>query len=409
MKKLIVLLIIVGGIWFWWHHNQTEEVQRRETEPTSETVAVLATEGQTESEIEEVRVIIRSTDVIDAFFYNQLDEEARLIYRIIRDGIAEGLEEIVLETDDIDKIHHIYRLVLFDHPEFFWVTGAALTTVTSWPDGRAYATFKPEYGHVGEVKMAMQAEIESAVDAFLVTVDPNLSDYEIVRMVYEYLIRNTTYNLDAPDHQNIYSVFVNRESVCAGISRAAQLLLNRLGIFATYVVGEAYVPGTSEYPIAHAWNLVRVNGKYYYLDVTWGMPTFEAESTLAGRIDVIYDYLLLTGVMLYRTHTLAEGIIMPEVTSLTHTFFYLNNMFYDSHDRDAVLEAMNTSILNQENSVSFQFATSELFEEMRVVILEELAPIAAQNLMAWHGLTSTHYYFRERENLNKITLYWLYE
>ena len=413
MKKFIVLLLIIVGIWFLWQHDQTPEIQRKEadlsitmkipdeTEVIDERVEIeVATEAQEE---------IVDQDAPEAFFYNQLEVEMREIYRLIRDGVAMASDEIIIDTDDIDLIHDIYRLVLFDHPEFFWVTGAAKTTITTWSDGRTYATFRPDYAHVGAEKIAMQAEIEAVVDHFLATLDPTLSDYELVRVVYEYLIRNTVYDLDAPDHQNIYSVFVNRASVCAGISRAAQLLLNRLGIFATYVVGDAYVPGSSLAPIAHAWNLVRINGEYYYLDVTWGMPTFGEDSGLAGRIDVIYDYLLLTGEMIYRTHTLAEGIIMPEVNSLTHTFFYLNNMFYDSNNRDLLLEAMNTSISNGEDRTAFQFATSQLFEEMREVILEELAPIAAQNLMEWHGLSSTQYFFRERENLNKITIYWIYE
>jgi len=412
MKKLILLLVIAGGIWFWWNNNQevgtpTEEPTQNYTIHHHETATKETTEPITQT-VE----LTRSTDIIDAFFYNQLDEEARIIYRAIRDGVADGLEEVILETDNIDLIHSTYRFVLFDHPEFFWATGAASTIVTSWTDGRTYATFKPVYAHQGADKTRMQEEIEIAIDAFLATVDPHLSEYEKVRLVYEYLILNTSYNLDAPDHQNIYSVFVNRESVCAGISRAAQLLLTRLGIFATYITGDAYVPGTSEAPVAHAWNLVRVNGKYYYLDVTWGIPFFQEDNALT--IDIIYDYLLITGDLLFRTHTLGEeittqGIILPATNSWTHTFFYLNNMFYDHNDRAVLLEDMNNSILNQERRISFQFATPELFEEMRAIIIEELAPIAAHNLMEWHGLMSTQYFFRERENLNKITIYWTYE
>ena len=427
MKKFLAFVFIgLMGIWFWWHHGQfminvddgpndveIVEITREIVDVTGrvETAYESLTVSQTEPierPHQQPAIPMGEHDPLGAYFYLQLAEEDREIYRLIRYGVLNSLPEITIETDDVDRIHDIFRRILFDHPELFWVTGAGSTTVTRTSDGHASATFKPDYAHKGIELLVMKAEIERAIDAFLATVEPNLTDYELVRVVYEYLIKNTTYNLDAPDNQNIYSVFVNGESVCAGISRAAQLLLNRLGIFATYVVGEAYVPGTSTTPIAHAWNLVRVGGEYYYLDVTWGLPTFGQDSELAERIHVIYDYLLLPGELIYRTHTLSDGLIMPEVSSWTHTFFYLNNMFYDSNDPDILLEALNTSVLNGEEKIAFQFATLELFEEMREIIIDELAPMAAKNLLEWHDLTSTQYFFRERASLNKMTIYWTY-
>jgi len=382
-------------------------------EPSSERRPVLEMVEQEEdtpeeviAEVETSEVEERSEEAPEKFFYNQLDERQQAIYRELRDGVARSDEEIQIDTDDAREVHDIYRLVLFDHPEFFWVTGAGVTTVF---EGRIYTVFEPEYGHTGAEKEAMQAEIEEVVEAFVANIDPELSEYEMVRAVYEYIILTTTYNLEASDNQNIYSVFINRESVCAGFARAAQLLLERLGIFSTYVVGTAYVPGSSEEPIAHAWNLVRVYDAYYYLDVTWGSPVFQEGSGLANRLDIIYDYLLVNEEKLFRTHTLDEGIMMPPVTSLQHNFFMLNDMFYETHDPDQVLEAMNTSIQNGEDWIAFQFATPELFQAMRPIILEELAPQAARNLATWYELESVQYFIREKENLNKITLYWVYE
>ena len=409
IKKCLLLIIVAGGLWIWWNEARDEMI------PVEKPIIELALPGPIETEVEMPETEDEATEIAapivattEKFFYHQLDTRAQDIYRQLRDGVARSDEEIQIETDDAREVHDIYRLVLFDHPEFFWATGASSSTVYQWSDGRTYTLFVPEYGHTGADKERMQVEIDEAVEAFLAGIDLALSEYDRVRAVYEYIILTTTYNLAAPDHQNIYSVFVNRESVCAGFSRAAQLLLNRLGIFATYVTGVAYVPGTSSSPIAHAWNLVRVYGEYYYIDVTWGSPNFQDGSGFA-HAGVVFDYLFVNEELLFRTHTLDEDLVMPEVTSLRHNFFVMNGMFYDVADEERILEAMNESIQNGEDWVAFKFATPELFQAMRPIILEDLAPQAARNLAQLYDLERVQYFIREKENLNKITLYWIYE
>ena len=413
MKKLLflILLMVLGSLWLKLNGDHDEASQMSEP-PLSEVLPSEESDLEaniTETESSDVVVIEAASKVeVERFFYNQLDEGQQEIYRTLRDGIARSDEEIQLDIDDIEEVQAIFRFILYDYPEFFWVTGTSLSRIYQWTDGRSYMFFKPEYGYSGAQKEAMQDEIEEAVEAFLATVEPELSEYERVQMVYEYIILTTSYNLEAPNHQNIYSVFVNRQSVCAGFSRAAQLLLNRLGVFATYVSGTAYVPGTSNEPIAHAWNLVRIDGAYYYLDVTWGSPIFQDGSGL-HHSGIIYDYLLVSEDMLFRTHTLSEGIEMPPATSLRHNFFVMNDMFYEWADEERILESMNTSIRNQEEWIAFKFATPELFQMMRPIILDDLARQAARNLAEWYDLDQVQFFIREKENLNKITIYWMYE
>lgn len=413
LKKILFFVIAVGGLWMWWNIREEEvsqieslNLERPVLEVVQQEEAVLEVDTSEEVFLEITEETVEKN--LERFHYDQLDEDQRVIYRALRDGVIDGDVEIEIDTDDASELNDIYRLVMFDHPEFFWITGSGMSTVHQWSDNTVYTTFEPVYGHVGAEREAMQAEIDEAVDEFISSIDPNSSEYEMVRAVYEHLNLTTTYNLDAPDHQNIYSVFVNKESVCAGISKAAQLLLNRLGIFATYVVGDAYVPGTSTQPVGHAWNLVRVDGMYYYLDVTWGSPGFLEGSALADRIEIVYDYLLLNEALLFRTHTLDESIFMPPATSLQHNFFVMNDMFYSEPDTERALEAMNTSILNEDEWVAFKFLTPELYQSMRSVILDDLVSVAASNLAQWYGLDSVQYYVSEKENLNILTIYWIY-
>ena len=51
------------------------------------------------------------------------------------------------------------------------------------------------------------------------------------------------------------------KSVCAGYARAFQLIMQKLKIPTYYVLGFAKED--------HAWNIVKLNGRYYNVDLTW--------------------------------------------------------------------------------------------------------------------------------------------
>ena len=184
MKKLIVLglvLFTVGILWFLSDfHEWTDPSfshgnnQVMEQNGSGETVAE---NGNYPEEVDFVAV--------ERFFYHQLDESEREIYRVLRDGVAQGELTIHVDSGDFEKVQDIFQRVMWDHPEFFWLTGSAETTITNWPDGRSYMSFQPGYGHTGDEKIAMQAIIDERIETFLATVDNGLSEFELVLAVYE--------------------------------------------------------------------------------------------------------------------------------------------------------------------------------------------------------------------------------
>ena len=111
-------------------------------------------------------------------------------------------------------------------------------------------------------------EFDLVAEEILRGIAKDASEYEKVKYVYDRMITDTEYDLSSPDNQNIYSVFIHHLSVCQGYSKATQYLLNRLGIESTLVLGTV---DTGE---GHAWNLVSVNGEWYYLDATWGDASY---------------------------------------------------------------------------------------------------------------------------------------
>ncbi len=75
--------------------------------------------------------------------------------------------------------------------------------------------------------------------------------------------------------------FLNKKTVCQGYANATQYLLTLLGIPAVVVTGTA--EGDT-----HAWNLVQLDGAYYFMDTTWGNSSYNnGASGMGGLLSII--------------------------------------------------------------------------------------------------------------------------
>lgn len=99
------------------------------------------------------------------------------------------------------------------------------------------------------------------------------SEYDKALRVNNFIINNYSYadsNMDkhlvfldtrVPAHKGV-AFISNREGVCGAYAEIYNDLLNAIGVKTYYV--EGFARGTN-----HAWNVVRINGKYYFVDPTW--------------------------------------------------------------------------------------------------------------------------------------------
>lgn len=268
-----------------------------------------------------------------------------------------------------------------------------------------YAQFSPVYAYDAQETQRRKQEIEQAVQACLSQVPGELSEYDRIKFIYDYIVNTTDYNLSAVDNQNICSVFLTRSSVCAGYAKAMQYLLQRLGTECIYVTG---VTSDGE---AHAWNIVKCDGEYYQVDVTWGDPVFllgEGEE-MPPDIMINYDYLCSTDSEIFRTHTPSAEVQFPACTSMNYNYYILNGMYYDHYNRDVILNAMNQSIYAGQSHTIFKFSDAAVYEEASNAILNELVGIAAQNLAVQYGLSEVEYSYIQDGDTNKLIILWNYQ
>ena len=116
---------------------------------------------------------------------------------------------------------------------------------------------------------AMRDEITEKAKEIVNDLDINgKSDYEKISAIDGYLC-DTVYYPDAPyiTHDfTPYGALIDGRSVCEGYARSTKILCELCGLDCYFVTGYC-----NNDPVGggHAWNLVKVDGKWYQLDTTW--------------------------------------------------------------------------------------------------------------------------------------------
>lgn len=348
----------------------SEEAPESESAPaTAEPVSAPAQEEEEEPSVDFLM------DEVDLYAFDSLSGTEQIWYRDMERILGSFASEEKLSQEGLDaglneeNIDRIFQCVLSDHPELFYVEGYSYTKY-SRGDTLTAIEFSGTYNVDLDTALERSEAIRAAAQKILSGIGPEASDYEKVKYVYDTLIRETDYDLRATDNQNIYSVFVNHFSVCQGYAKATQYLLNKLGVECTLVLG------TVETGEGHAWNLVKVDGAFYYVDTTWGDVSYQMEEPAEGggtalaMPEINYDYLNVTTEELLRTHTIGGEVPMPLCQSVEANYYVREGAYFTSYDR-AQMEALFQRALEEgSGDVTIKCADSACYGEVTAGLID---------------------------------------
>lgn len=192
-------------------------------------------------------------------YYGMLSDELKPVYLQIYANACELLTSFAPVTEvDVGSLKSVFEAVCNDHPELFWLeTGY---TCKYAGNGRCIEIVL-QYNDTADRLETAGKKWESSAESILSAARALSGDLEKEQYVHDVLLRLVKYNASAEMGQSAYSALVEGESVCAGYARAFQYLLQQLGIPCYYCTGYS---GQN-----HAWNIVKLDGVYWNVDVTW--------------------------------------------------------------------------------------------------------------------------------------------
>ena len=264
---------------------------------------------------------------VDKYFYNQLEEKSRIIYRAFESNkeqmktgtyqieLGDSFSDTLSQSNGQEQLGEYYQSAIeaytYDNPEVFYLspkkmylniettTRGGTTTYNVFINSGNEANYlAEEFNSKEEIDQAI-AQIEQVKNQIVQNRTGNT--YEDIKMVHDYLVDNISYDssLSKQNIYNIYGALVNRECVCEGYARAFKYLLDELDIPCVMVIGTGTnSQGETE---NHAWNYVQLNGNWYAVDSTWDDPVVIGGGTASEESR--YKYFLVGREIIDQDHS----------------------------------------------------------------------------------------------------------
>ena len=332
------------------------------------------------------------------YYYASLNDAQKVWYEdmehILGSMTATGaLSSVGVEAGLTEKdLEHVFTCVCMDHPELFFVDGLSYVTHLSGESVVGY-DFSGTYGmDVAEAKKRKN-EIEAAAKEIIDGYDGEANDYDKIKYVYETLIWQTDYDLNAPDNQTIYSSLVGKRSVCQGYSKAMQYLLLHMGIDCSLVQGVALGQ-------PHGWNLVRADGDFYYVDVTWGDVSYHEDyNDNDGAPDIMYEYLMVTTDEIMREHIIDQIAPLPICTARDDNYFIHEGAYFTNVDERGLRELFEQATSENNYQVSLKCATPGCYSEIMSLLLDK------NKIFDYYSAGGNRVSYYENENMLCMTFW----
>lgn len=356
-----------------------------------------ATPETVENDVSEVRGYVEESGIIPGYSLKTSGNVFTIKFRFFADeaGVIETVNSPEYDAPDgfADAVQNTYSKPHYDNVKKdrnFYIDDVKETMSVSTSNMLYKAVawgYKPVF--MGSQADNLQQIYDNAKDALSDIVSDEMSEYEKVHAIYDYIIYNVRYDHDCANAEDAYvsgnlslnekmkyygyyleGIFLDKfykkdmHAVCDGKSKAFVLMCGIEGITAVRISGKASSDGQNFG--GHAWNkvLLDLNGtgnkEWYFVDTTWGDVGDDSKEFLS------HAYFLLSDDEVKNTHVENPGHGYPKAEG---KFDYFAHETYTSNGTEYNYVITNKNLAAQQMAralktlpkstiVEFEFAFS---------------------------------------------------
>lgn len=275
------------------------------------------------------------------YYYNQLDDCAKLIYDTIENNLynmtagnyemelSNEISDVLYEDNGEEKLDYSFQsawdALTQDRTDTFFID---ITNVnlkikkTTYGNKVNYALSIAPDSNEGyllkglENKQTVHAVLNSIREQRDSIISNAIgSDYDKILQVHDWIIDNLEYesNIENSNVYNLYGALIEKKAVCEGYAEAFKYILDEMRIPCILVSGTATnSEGTTE---RHEWNYVQIDNKWYAVDSTWDDPVVKGFGYVSNSVK--HKYFLIGSRKINRNH-----FVNGQMTQNGQSFIY---------------------------------------------------------------------------------------
>lgn len=294
-------------------------------------------------------------DPVDPDLYDFTPEQ-RQVYNVIVEGIKNNISTIAMPCDiSFDEVTKIYNLVRNNLYEYSHLEIDGNSTKSS--NGKV-VSISINYKYDAEQVEKMKNELSNKADQILSHFSDGMSDWDKIKYIHDYIALNCKYDESGKNKYSAYGAIIDGKAICEGYSKAMAYLCNKAGIESMLVTGHA---GGDE----HMWNMVKYNGNWYHIDLTWDDPY----DTIGGTEYVKYKYFNITNSEVRIDHKIIpdnDFFEYPQAVANEGNYYIVKGAYIKTYDeaRKILVKQIANCVDNNIKYISVKVATQTLYNDI---------------------------------------------
>lgn len=242
-------------------------------------------------------------DYTRKYAYSTLTDVQKKVYAALFDAAKEHKSKADLVGIGATKsdVKPAYWAFDYDNPQFFWLGNSFVYTTLGGYVTSIEIDYSRSVSEMNTIKPKFEAAAQKIIDKALEQDDL----FDRVKVIHDAIVDMTDYTISGGSHKSeADGPLVYGKALCEGYSKAFMYLCQSVGIECICVAGNANGEG-------HMWNMLKLDGEWYNMDVTWDDPVGGSGT---------YDYFCIPTSKIKSDHKFDNFFPVPSATADKYSY-----------------------------------------------------------------------------------------